>query len=211
MLEVVGSWWHLTLRAILYIEWHDLETSFSVWRSIFRICRSRSRVKVTAAASQKLPKISGLDHNICYDNAQSNSELLTFWPWPWSVFPYFTNSSSMFWMPYASSFVVKCEATCLEYRSPSNFKVIELISRLWLQNSDSTHVCALFRHSLILSLYSMLTVVLVFVLTIKLSLVNFCFSFSRPDVSLCLFIVYIIILCSILHRLQKMDPYDFLA
>jgi len=67
-------------------------TSFLVWRYIFRISRSLFSFKVmvqgqghgsakAVACSSKTTgqKLLGLDQNICYNNARSNSELLTFW------------------------------------------------------------------------------------------------------------------------------------
>jgi len=104
MLEVFGSWWHLTLTfdlesyfSIFLIQaipfkWLYLATSFSVWRYIFRISRSLFRFKVMGLRSRSRQWKSGslqiknylsemLGLYICYDNVRSNLELLTFWSW----------------------------------------------------------------------------------------------------------------------------------
>jgi len=106
-LKVLKCWWHLTLTfdlesyfCIFLIQAIPFErlylaNSFSVWRYIFRISRSRFSVKVMGLRSRSRqrkavaynskttgPKLPGLDWNICYDNTRSNLELLTFWPWP---------------------------------------------------------------------------------------------------------------------------------
>jgi len=64
MLEVVESWWHLTLTFDLYsyfhifpaqaipFEWLYLATSFLVWRCIFRISRSQFSFKVMSSRSR---------------------------------------------------------------------------------------------------------------------------------------------------------------
>jgi len=74
----------------VYFEWLDLATSFSVWRYIFRVSRSRFSVKVMGPRSRSqqcatqnyLLEIAGLHRGeICCDKAQSNLELLKFWPW----------------------------------------------------------------------------------------------------------------------------------
>jgi len=63
------------------------------WRHIFRISRSQFSFEVIGLGSRSLqrkcgsmklknywPEIAGLDRKVCYDNARSKSELLTFWP-----------------------------------------------------------------------------------------------------------------------------------
>jgi len=136
-LEVVGSWWHLTLTYDLEsyfrifsaqtipLQWLELETSFLVWRYIFRISMSRFSFKVqdqvhgskkAVACNSKTTgqKLVGYDRNVCYDNARSNSELQLYF---------------------------KCEGTTLEYLG-SIFKVMRLILGSRLQKSGSTQVCA---------------------------------------------------------------------
>jgi len=102
ILEVHGwNWWHsifsyfriFSAQATPFERLY-IATSFSVWRYIFRTSRSRSvsrlLVQCQDHSSEKAvacnsktngQKLLGLDRNICYDSARSNSELLTFWPW----------------------------------------------------------------------------------------------------------------------------------
>jgi len=96
-LEVVESWWHLTLtfdlesylrifliQAIPF-EWLYLATSFLVWSYIFRISRSQLSFKDTSSVSRQWKTwqcttqnslvrncSKWLAQNICYNNAQSN-------------------------------------------------------------------------------------------------------------------------------------------
>jgi len=63
--------------------------------------RSRSQQRKSGSVQLKnyLLETAGLDRNICYDNAWSNSELLTFWPWPLifnlETFSYFRRFASL--------------------------------------------------------------------------------------------------------------------
>jgi len=137
-------------QAIL-LEWLYLATSFLVRWYIFRISRSgsvsRSSAQGQGHRSAKAvacySKTTGwkplrLDRNICYDNARSNSKLLTFWPWPLTLrhnFHIFSNSSfeclklrasfSVWWYIFRIS------------KSPASFEVTGLISRSRLENSGS--------------------------------------------------------------------------
>jgi len=118
-LEVVRSWWPLTLRAIFVIfqfRLHILNVwdTYSEYLSHSSVSRSLvqgqgySNEKAVARNSKTTRrKLLGLDWNICYDNARSNLELLLFWPWPLTMRHIFVcfNSSSMLWMPQASSFI----------------------------------------------------------------------------------------------------------
>jgi len=72
-----------SIQAITF-EWLDLATSFSVWRYIFRISRSHSsfkfmglKVSVTATKTTGR-KLQEVDWNMCYHNARSDLEFLTF-------------------------------------------------------------------------------------------------------------------------------------
>jgi len=81
----LDSHFHIFLIQAIPVEWLYLATSFFVWRYIFKI--SRSWVQGQGHISEKVivcnskttgPKLLGLGRNICYNNARSNLELLTF-------------------------------------------------------------------------------------------------------------------------------------
>jgi len=121
-LEVVRSWWHLTLSFDLelfsyffssYIFWMAWHSSFIVCLHIFRISMSQFSFKVMGLRSRSQQQKSGsvqlknywseiagawLEYLLRY--AWSNSELLTFWSWPVTfrhIF-IFLSSSFKFWM-----------------------------------------------------------------------------------------------------------------
>jgi len=152
-------WWHLTLTFDLKsyfrisiiphipFECLDLATSFSVWRYIFKISRpqfslmswlqSQGHVSEKAVAWNSKTtdrKLLGLNRKICYDNARS------FWPWPLTLrhFHIFFRIQAVSFesLKLAASFSVWRYIFSI-FRSPSSFKVSELISRSRSQNSGS--------------------------------------------------------------------------
>jgi len=183
MLEVIGSWWHLSLTFwpwelyayfsnLGYIFWMTLPSNFIfsfrdtsseylthslVWRSLVQGQGDSSEKAVACNSETTGWKLLGIDWNICHDNAQSNSELLTFWHWPLNDLETYFHTFSI----QALSFeCVKIAALFLVWRyifrisrSPSSFKVMALISRSRSQNSISTQVCAPLGYSLILLLF----------------------------------------------------------
>jgi len=113
--------------------------------------------KAVACNSKKLVGIYWglIGRNICYDSARSNSELLTFWLWPWDILSYFSNSSSSFeCLKLAASLLVWRYIFRIS-RLPS-FRAMGLISRSRFQNSCSAQVCAPLGHSLIFVLLRMI-------------------------------------------------------
>jgi len=93
----------LSIQAV-YCEWLDLAAPFLVWRYIFRISKSHESTRVksqrhgsekTIACNSKTTgrKLLGLDRNMCYGNAKSDSKLLTFDLdlWPWDIHSYFSS------------------------------------------------------------------------------------------------------------------------
>jgi len=120
----------------IYFEWPDLTPLFSVWKCIFRISRSRFSFQVMGLRSRSLQRENGSvqlekfwwkDRNICYENARSNLELLTLWPWPLILrhnFVFFKIQALCFeCLKITASFsenrrftyLLQCEGTSLEY------------------------------------------------------------------------------------------------
>jgi len=157
MLEVIGSWWHLTFtldpesyfrifpaQAIPF-EWLYRATLFLVWWYIFTIPRSQFSFKVMGSRSRSRQckavvcnskttgrKLPGLGQNIC----RSNSELLTFWPWPLTYLRIFPIQVLNEHLKLAASFSVWRYIFRIS-RPPSSSKVMGLISRSrsWLQSA----------------------------------------------------------------------------
>jgi len=86
---------------------------------------SRSWVQSQGHSDSKTTgrKSLGLDRNICYDNAQSNSERLTFWPRDIFLYFYSIQALSFACLKLAASFSVWGYIFTI-FRSPSRFKVI---------------------------------------------------------------------------------------
>jgi len=137
------SCFRIFLIQAIHFEWLYLATSFSVWRYIFRISKSWFSFKViikgqghgkekavTCNSKTTGRKVLGRDRNNCYDNSWSNSELLTFWPWPLTfryifvgLFPEFKLLSFEFLKQLAASFSVWRYILKI-YRSLSSFNVM---------------------------------------------------------------------------------------
>jgi len=138
----LGSYFCTFSIQAIYFEWLDPATSISVWRHVFWISRSHFSFKdmgpgqghssekaVTCNSKTTVQKLLASDRNICCDNAQSNSELLTLR----HFYIFFSIQALSFeCLKLAASFSVWGYVFRIS-RSPSSFKVMGLVSRWQLQ------------------------------------------------------------------------------
>jgi len=123
----------------------------------FKVMGPRSKSRQWKSSSVQLknywPEIDGLDQNICYHNALSNLEFLTFWRWL-STLRHFRINSIQSLSSECLQLAVSFSVWGYIFRisrspnSPSSFKVTGLMSRS--QYSGSAESCASLGHSLIL-------------------------------------------------------------
>jgi len=104
-----------------------LAPSFSVWRSSEYLSQFQGHGYGSVQLQNYWSEIAGVDQYICYDNAQSNSELMTFT----------LRRIHIFWI----------QASLSVWRYI--FTISGLILRSLSQNSGSAQICAPLGHSLI--------------------------------------------------------------